>query len=116
MTEPQSNKPKHAVQVQVENLKKSFDGTEVLHGVNLTAERGENLCVIGPSGCGKSVLLRHIIGLERPDAGKVLIETVDAASDEAKKRFRMAMVFQSSALFNSMTVAENVALYLRENH
>jgi len=105
----------HAVRVQVERLRKSFGRVEVLHGLDLTAERGEILCVIGPSGCGKSVLLRHIIGLETPDDGKVLIEGLDATSNEAKERYRMAMVFQSSALFNSMTVIENVALYLREN-
>jgi len=105
-----------AVGVQVEGLKKSFGGKEVLHGVNLTAQKGEVLCVIGPSGCGKSVLLRHIIGLEHPDSGKVLIEGLEATSEEARDRYRMAMVFQSSALFNSMTVVENVALYLRENH
>lgn len=110
-----STNPRQAVRVQVEGLRKSFHGVEVLRGINLTAEPGENLCVIGPSGCGKSVLLRHIIGLERPDAGRVLIDGMDAASEEAKARYRMAMVFQSSALFNSMTVAENIALYLREN-
>jgi phospholipid/cholesterol/gamma-HCH transport system ATP-binding protein len=107
--------PERAVRVQVEGLRKSFNGVEVLRGVNLSAERGEILCVIGPSGCGKSVMLRHIIGLERADAGKVLIEGLDAYSDEAKQRYRMAIVFQSAALFNSMTVVENVALYLREN-
>lgn len=105
----------HAVRVQVEGLRKSFDGVEVLHGIDLTAERGEILVVMGPSGCGKSVLLRHIIGLDHPDAGRVLIEGLDATAREAKDRYRMAMVFQSAALFNSMTVAENVALYLREN-
>jgi phospholipid/cholesterol/gamma-HCH transport system ATP-binding protein len=104
-----------AVRVQVEGLRKSFNGVEVLHGVSLSAERGEILCVIGPSGSGKSVMLRHIIGLEPPDAGRVLIEGLDASSEEAKQRYRMAMVFQSAALFNSMTVVENVALYLREN-
>lgn len=115
MSEEKQNDNQTAVKVEVKGLKKSFGGTEVLHGVNLTAERGEILCVIGPSGCGKSVLLRHIIGLETPNEGQVLIEGTDASSAEARDRYRMAMVFQSSALFQSMTVVQNVALYLREN-
>jgi phospholipid/cholesterol/gamma-HCH transport system ATP-binding protein len=115
MSDETNKHENRAVRVQVEGLKKSFGRNEVLHGMSLAAEPGEILCVIGPSGCGKSVLLRHIIGLEKPDAGRVLIEGLEADSDEAKQRYRMAMVFQSSALFNSMTVVENVALYLREN-
>ncbi|MSR64978.1 MAG: ATP-binding cassette domain-containing protein [Verrucomicrobiae bacterium] len=115
MSDQPTNHENRAVRVKVEGLKKSFGRHEVLHGISLTAEPGEILCVIGPSGCGKSVLLRHIIGLEKPDAGRVMIEGLDASSEEAKERFRMAMVFQSSALFNSMSVVENVALYLREN-
>lgn len=115
MSEGTTIKNDAAVRVEVIGLEKSYGRTRALTGATLHAERGEILCILGPSGCGKSVLLRHIIGLEHPDAGRVMIEGVDAATDEAKEKFRMAMVFQSAALFHSMTVVENVALFLREN-
>jgi len=71
--------------------------------------------VMGPSGSGKSVLLKHIIGLETPDEGEILIEGESIQSPGVMDKYRMAMVFQSGALFNSLTVGENVGLYLSEH-
>jgi phospholipid/cholesterol/gamma-HCH transport system ATP-binding protein len=103
------------VGVQVRGLRKSFDGQEVLKGVDLEIQPGEIFVIMGPSGSGKSVLLKHIIGLEAPDAGEILIngEVVQAAEIAAK--YRMALVFQSGALLSSLTVGENVGLYLAEH-
>jgi phospholipid/cholesterol/gamma-HCH transport system ATP-binding protein len=70
---------------------------------------------MGPSGSGKTVLLKHLIGLEEPDAGEILIEGQPILSPEVMSKFRMAMVFQSGALLNSLTVGENVGLYLTEH-
>ncbi len=103
----------------VKQLEKSFAGKKVLNGLDLTITDGESLVIIGRSGCGKSVLLKHIIGLLRPDSGHIFIDerdiTVmkDAELSELRKRF--GMVFQGAALFDSMTVAENVALPMREH-
>jgi phospholipid/cholesterol/gamma-HCH transport system ATP-binding protein len=103
----------------VKQLQKSFAGKKVLDGLDLTITDGESLVIIGRSGCGKSVLLKHIIGLLRPDSGHIFIDerdiTVmkDAELSELRKRF--GMVFQGAALFDSMTVAENVALPMREH-
>ena len=105
----------HSVSVQVRGLRKSYAGTEVLHGVSLEVERGEVFVIMGPSGSGKSVLLRHIIGLEEPNAGEILIEGERIDSEGVADKYRMAMVFQSGALLNSLNVGENVGLYLREH-
>jgi len=70
---------------------------------------------MGPSGSGKTVLLKHLIGLEEPDAGEILIEGQPIQSPEVTNHYRMAMVFQSGALLNSLTVGENVGLYLAEH-
>lgn len=113
-TQPETMTGK-AVDVVVENLRKSYNDLEVLRGVNLRIAPREVCVVMGTSGCGKSVLLRQIVGLEKPDAGRVLIGGHDVSKPEARRTLNLAMVFQSSALFNSMTVAENVALWLREN-
>jgi len=105
--------------IEIRDLHKSFGDNHVLRGVNLSVAEGETLVVLGPSGCGKSVLLKHIIGLLRPDRGSVLFEGRDIARmsfeelTEVRKRF--GMVFQSAALFDSMTVGENVGLGLREH-
>ncbi len=104
-----------SVRVQVRGLRKSFGEHEVLRGVDLTVERGEIFVLMGPSGSGKSVLLKHIIGLEEPDAGEILIEGQGVNTEGLRDRYRMAMVFQSGALLNSLTVGENVGLYLREH-
>ena len=117
--EPQqdhNNHPSHeSVRVQVRGLKKSFDGNMVLKGIDLEVNRGEVFVIMGPSGSGKSVLLKHIIGLETPDEGEILIEGHPVKSDGVMDKFRLAMVFQSAALLNSLTVAENVGLYLSEH-
>jgi phospholipid/cholesterol/gamma-HCH transport system ATP-binding protein len=103
------------VRVTVRGLRRSFDGQPVLKGLNFEVERGEIFVVMGPSGSGKSVLLRHIIGLETPDEGEILIEGESIQSPGVMDKYRMAMVFQSGALFNSLTVGENVGLYLYEH-
>jgi phospholipid/cholesterol/gamma-HCH transport system ATP-binding protein len=110
---PDSNHP--GVSVKVRGLRKSFNGQEVLKGVDLDIPSGEIFLIMGPSGSGKSVLLRHIIGLEEPDAGEILINDKSVQSPEVMEEYRLAMVFQSGALLNSLTVAENVGLYLSEH-
>ncbi len=105
--------------ITIEELVKSFEGKEVLNGLNLTIRNGESLVIIGRSGCGKSVLLKHIIGLMRPDSGHVYIDEKDMTAlgetelNHIRKRF--GMVFQGAALFDSLSVAENVALPMREH-
>ena len=99
----------------VRGLRKSFDGQEVLKGLDFEVHRGEVFVIMGPSGSGKTVLLKHLIGLEQPDAGEILIEGQPIQSPEVMSKYRMAMVFQSGALLNSLTVGENVGLYLSEH-
>lgn len=103
------------VGVQVRGLRKSFGAQEVLRGLDFEVRPGEIFVLMGPSGSGKSVLLKHIIGLEAPDAGEILINGESIQSDDVMSRYRMAMVFQSGALLNSLTVGENVGLYLAEH-
>ena len=103
------------VSVEVRGLRKSFHGQEVLRGLDFKVEPGEIFVIMGPSGSGKSVLLRHIIGLEPPDDGEILIEGESIHEPEVMDRYRLAMVFQSGALLNSLTVGENVGLYLTEH-
>jgi phospholipid/cholesterol/gamma-HCH transport system ATP-binding protein len=103
------------VGVQVRGLRKSFDGQEVLRGLDFEVHPGEIFVIMGPSGSGKTVLLKHLIGLETPDAGEILIEGQSIQSPEVMSKYRMAMVFQSGALLNSLTVGENVGLYLSEH-
>jgi phospholipid/cholesterol/gamma-HCH transport system ATP-binding protein len=103
------------VRVEVRGLRRSFDGRPVLKGLSFAVERGELFVVMGPSGSGKSVLLRHIIGLEPPDEGEILIDDQPTHGNDFLTRHRVAMVFQSGALLNSLTVGENVGLYLSEH-
>src|SRR5436189_2233652 len=105
----------HGVSVQVRGLRKSFNGTEVLKGLDFDVKPGEIFVIMGPSGSGKSVLLKHIIGLEPPDAGEILINGESIQDPEVMDKYRLAMVFQSGALLNSLTVGENVGLYLSEH-
>ena len=105
--------------IEIQRLSKSFDGHKVLDHVNLTIQQGETMVIIGRSGCGKSVLLKHIIGLLKPDEGTVLVDGADIAQlsgsalDELRLKF--GMLFQNAALFDSMTVYENVAFPLLEH-
>jgi phospholipid/cholesterol/gamma-HCH transport system ATP-binding protein len=103
------------VSLQVRGLRKSFDGQEVLKGVDFEVQSGEIFVIMGPSGSGKSVLLKHIVGLEAPDAGEIIINGESVQSSELVAKYRMALVFQSGALLNSLTVGENVGLYLSEH-
>jgi len=103
------------VRVDVKNLHKSFSGRAVLNDVSFGVEPGEIFSIMGPSGSGKSVLLRHIIGLMQPDSGQVLIDGQDASDPATHRRFVTAIVFQDGALFNSMSVYENLSLYPSEH-
>ncbi len=103
------------VSLQVRGLRKTFNGQEVLKGLDFDVRPGEIFVIMGPSGSGKTVLLKHLIGLEEPDAGEILIEGQPVQSPEVMAKYRMAMVFQSGALLNSLTVGENVGLYLSEH-
>lgn len=103
------------VSVQVRGLHKSFAGQEVLKGLDFDVQPGEIFVIMGPSGSGKSVLLKHIIGLDEPDAGEIRIEGEPIHSPGVMDRYRLAMVFQSGALLSSLSVGENVGLYLSEH-
>ncbi len=104
--------------IQLKDVDKTLGGQPVLQGVDLGIPKGEITTIIGPSGEGKSVLLKHMIGLMRPDHGHVLVDGVDLTKihdqelNEIRKKF--AMLFQSAALFDSMNVFDNVAFPLRE--
>ncbi|MBI3877850.1 MAG: ATP-binding cassette domain-containing protein [Verrucomicrobia bacterium] len=110
-----ANNNHSSVRVEVRGLRKRFGKQEVLHGVSFTVERGEIFVLMGPSGSGKSVLLKHIIGLDEPQEGDILIEGRNLREEGVMDAFRMAMVFQSGALLNSLSVGENVGLYLSEH-
>ena len=103
------------VAVQVRGLRRSFGAQEVLKGIDMEVSPGEIFVLMGPSGSGKSVLLKHIIGLEVPDSGEILINGESILADGVMDKHRMALVFQSGALLNSLTVGENVGLYLSEH-
>lgn len=103
---------------EIRGIKKSFGAQVVLDGVDLDIEKGSFTTIIGRSGSGKSVLLKTIVGLQQPDAGTVTFDGVNATlgGDEAFRtlRRRVGMLFQNSALFDSMSVGDNVAYGLRE--
>ncbi|MEO0210321.1 MAG: ATP-binding cassette domain-containing protein [candidate division WOR-3 bacterium] len=104
--------------IEVKDLWKSFGGNTVLAGVSLTVSDGETITILGKSGSGKTVLLKNIVGLMKPDRGSVLIDGIEVNRARGKTlyslRKNMGFVFQWSALFDSMTVYENVALPLLE--
>lgn len=106
------------IEINIQRLNKSFNSLQVLKDLDLKIRKGETTVIIGGSGTGKSILLKHIIGLIKPDSGKILIHGIDITtkneSELGEIRSRFAMVFQSSALLNSLTVAENVGLGLKE--
>jgi len=105
--------------IELKNIHKSFGANHVLRGINLEIKKGESLVVIGGSGSGKSVLLKHIIGLSKPDKGEVIIDSVELSKldedglNDIRKKF--GMLFQSSALFDSMSVWENVGFGLKRH-
>jgi phospholipid/cholesterol/gamma-HCH transport system ATP-binding protein len=105
--------------IEVRNLQKRFGSHMVLDQVSLRIERGESVVIIGRSGGGKSVLLKHLIGLLKPEAGQVLIDGEDIVPMDERQLLRVrrkfGMLFQSAALFDSMTVAENVAFAFRRD-
>jgi phospholipid/cholesterol/gamma-HCH transport system ATP-binding protein len=104
-----------AVGVSIEGLSKSFGKFQVLKNISFSVQPGEIFVLMGPSGSGKSVLLKHIVGLELPTAGRVTVDGKDASSEATREQVRMALVFQSGALFNSLSVYDNLALYPREH-
>ena len=114
MSDSPSNQ-QQGIAVQVRGLHKSFNHHEVLKGVEFDVKPGEIFVLMGPSGSGKSVLLKHVIGLEEPDEGEILLEGKPIQSTNVLDEYRLAMVFQSGALLNSLTVGENVGLYLAEH-
>ncbi len=109
---------KGAPEIRLENVVKSLDGKRVLNGVDLEIPGRRITAVIGLSGSGKSVMLKHMIGLVKPDSGRVLVDGVDLAKlsrrELSRMRRRFGMLFQGGALFDSLTVFENVAFPLRE--
>jgi len=104
--------------IEVIDLHKSFNGAEVLKGINFTVEKGEIIALIGRSGYGKSVLLKHIVGLIKPDQGKVLIDGEDIVQSRGRSmerlRKKFGFLFQGGALFDSLNVFDNIAFPLRE--
>jgi phospholipid/cholesterol/gamma-HCH transport system ATP-binding protein len=106
--------------IEFRRVTKAFGGKDVLRGVDLAVEKGEVMFIVGTSGVGKSVTIKHLVGLLRPDGGEILLDgkRVDDLPEHALYpiRKRVAMVFQHSTLFDSMTLLENVALPLRKHH
>ena len=109
----------HEIIIRFSRVTKSFEEELVLDELDLEIFRGETLVVMGRSGCGKSVLLKHMLGLLRPDSGEIYFRGEDITKFNRKKLFQMrmhfGMLFQSAALFDSMSVGENVALPLRKH-
>jgi len=105
--------------ISIRDLVVEYDGRRVLDGLNLDMEPGETMVLLGGSGSGKSTLLRQIIGLERPKSGSVTVKGVDitrcSPAELKRVRHSMGVAFQSAALFNSLSVEDNVALPLREH-
>ncbi|MCH2194054.1 ATP-binding cassette domain-containing protein [Kordia sp.] len=103
--------------IEVKNIKKSFDGVEILKGISTSFDKGKTNLIIGQSGSGKTVFLKSLLGLFTPEEGSILFDGKDykSLSDKEKRELRteMGMVFQGSALFDSMTVSENVMFPLR---
>ncbi len=103
------------VAVEVRGLAKTFGQQQVLADINLAVKPGEVFAIMGPSGSGKSVLLRQIAGLDLPTAGTVRVDGHDPADPDTRDRYALALVFQAGALFNSLTVYDNLALYPLEH-
>jgi phospholipid/cholesterol/gamma-HCH transport system ATP-binding protein len=105
--------------IELRDVRRSFDGLDVLRGVDLAVRRGSTTVVIGPSGCGKSVLLKHIVGLLKPDSGSIFFDgreiTRLGERDLVDVRKRIGLVFQGGALFDSMNVEQNICFPLIEH-
>src|SRR5438093_10219531 len=105
--------------VRFEEVYKAFGAKKVLEGITFDIRRGETMVVLGGSGSGKSVLIRHIIGLHRPDRGHVFVDEEDVVDYDEDQlipvRKKVAMLFQGGALFDSMSVLDNIAYGLREH-
>ncbi len=105
--------------INIRNLQTSYGKRKILKGINLDIYPFETLVILGRSGCGKSTLLRHLVGLNKPDEGEIIVKGMDiakASEDERAEILKeMGMLFQNGALFNSMTIGENVALPLLEH-
>jgi phospholipid/cholesterol/gamma-HCH transport system ATP-binding protein len=105
--------------IYINNIHKSFGAKNILSGLTLEVKKGETMVIIGPSGCGKSVLLKHIMGLIKPDKGEIYIDNRDitrlSTRDLNEFRLRIGMLFQGGALFDSMTVGENIGFPLTEH-
>jgi phospholipid/cholesterol/gamma-HCH transport system ATP-binding protein len=105
--------------IRLENVSKAFDSRNVLRSVSLSVPAGHACCILGRSGTGKSVTLKHVIGLIRPDAGRIYVEGEEITRlrgrELARVRRRMGFLFQNAALFDSISVGENVAFPLRRH-
>lgn len=105
--------------IKIENICKSFGEKKVLDNLSLTVHKGETFLLIGRSGAGKTVLLKNIIGLEKPDTGRIFIDGEDITQLSPKKleilRHKFGLVFQSSALFDFLTIEENVGFFLYQH-
>lgn len=103
--------------IRINNLHKSFVGNRVLRGVSLEIKEGETITIIGGSGCGKSVLLKHIVGLLKPEVGEIEIDGQEITrlgmEELAEVQKKFGMLFQGAALFDSLTVGENISFGLR---
>jgi len=118
-TPPSPRAPEASIAISVRNLRVNYGDREILHGIDFDVRAGETVVILGGSGSGKSTLLRSLAGLERPISGEILIRGRNfitmSERERDELRLKMAMSFQSGALFGSMTVGENVALPLEEN-
>lgn len=105
--------------IELQKIYKSFQGKNVLRGIDLKIPSGNTFIIVGGSGCGKTVLLRLIIGLNKPDAGRIFIDGEEISNMDRKRLFhirkKIGMLFQGAALFDSMTVEENLGLALKEH-
>ncbi|HUT60088.1 MAG TPA: ATP-binding cassette domain-containing protein [Phycisphaerae bacterium] len=105
--------------IRIEDVHKSFNGMAVLKGVSLRIRRGQTTVIIGPSGCGKTVLIKHVVGLIKPDRGRVFFQDQEVSTLSERRlvavRRRMGFLFQGSALFDSMTVEQNILFPLSEH-